>query len=270
MKHLNFDLTKYNSFRLKSIAKEAYFPQSIAELENIIKLYPNIPILSGGTNVLLRPIIEKIVLLKNMPTNIKFEIDEKNLIIDVDSNVCLQKFIKIVTLDYDYTGLEELWGIPGVIGGAIVMNSGSRSSTISNNLIYVNVLTRNGKIKTYTKEQLQFKRRYSILQDINDIVLNAKFSFSTKNINNEILEDIQTYRKNFPKYPNAGGIFKNWHALKPHENQLVGLSVGGAKVSEKINVILNYNNATFEDITMLIQKIKTIVQVPLELEVKII
>ena len=87
----NFELKNYNSFKLESYAKEIYFPESIEELQKIlIKLKgQKFFILGGGTNVLLKPEIEKIICLIKMPKNLKFY-DSKVI---VDTNVSTSYFI---------------------------------------------------------------------------------------------------------------------------------------------------------------------------------
>jgi UDP-N-acetylenolpyruvoylglucosamine reductase len=104
---------------------------------------------------------------------------------------------------------------------------------------------------------------------MNRVVTDICFTFPKKAISKEKLEKAKIHRKKIP-YPSAGGIFVNWHELKPYQDKLIGLTEGGMKVSDMVNIIHNYGNGTYVDIMTLIYKIEDIVKKPLELEVKIL
>ena len=258
-------LKQYNSFRLESIAKEVYFPESIDDLEDLLNDIDSFHLIAGGTNVLLNPELDKVVILTKMPKDIK-RID--NLLI-VDSNVVTNLFVNKMIKD-NVIGFEGLTGLPGRLGGAVVMNAGSGKYSITDYLIGVKTIDYNGYTHYYTKEQLKLDRRYSILQDKKEIVTKCIFQPKKGKINKEEVQKAKLHRKSIPKEPSAGGIFLNWHALKPYEEHLIGLKVGGAVVSKSINIIINQNNATFKNICDLIYLIYAIVPEYLKLEVKII
>ena len=109
-------------------------------------------------------------------------------------------------------GFEGLEGIPGTIGGAIFMNAGACGYEISDNLIDINVLTEDGKIKCFLKKDLRFAYRHSIFKEENiGIILNARFriKYGNKNgINAKIKyfsDNRRTYQEH--RYPNLGSIF---------------------------------------------------------------
>jgi len=265
--YTNFYLKNYNSFHLDSIVKEIWFPENCGELQSLLielkgqKFY----VLSYGTNVLLNGTINKIICLRKMPNDMIWI--SKNCLC-CHANVSTQKVIKNV-INHNYSGMEGLLGIPGSIGAAIIGNSGSGNYCISDYLKNIETIDFDGNLYSYHKYQLKFKRRYSYLQNKSEIIINATFKFDKIGVNQlEIINAIE-HRKSFPKYPSAGGIFKNWHELKPYSDKLIGLKVGDAEVSEKVNIIVNKGNATYNNIISLINKIKSIVKEPLELEVKI-
>jgi len=264
----NFELTEFNSFRLNSIAKEIWFPQSIDDLKYILKDLKdkNFFILAGGTNVILKPEIDRIICLKLMPKYLKLAHDSGVI---VSANYSTASFI-LNAVEADITGLEGLYGIPGTIGGAIVMNAGSGKYTISDYLLAVTTIDFESNFHIYKKEDLKFSRRYSLLQDKNEILIDAIFDLKDGKPDLIELEKAKQHRKSLPKFPSAGGIFKNWHELKPYFYKLIGLRIGDAEISEKINIIINKANATYYDITQLINKIRSITLENLELEVKII
>lgn len=261
---VNYSLKKHNSFRLNSIAGVCYFPQNEKDLKEVIN--KKIPIIAGGTNVLLSPYIEEVVCLNYMP---KYINKIKKSEIQTSATFLTSNFISKCAL-FGVTGLEGLFGIPGTIGGAVVMNAGSGIHTITDYVKKVKTINSNGTIKTYNKKDLYLARRYSILQDKNEIVTEVTFKLNPGQVNTKKLEAAKKHRRNFPKYPSAGGMFKNWHALKPYKDQLIGLKVGGAEVSQMVNIIINKHNACFEDIIKLINKIEEIVPKKLEKEIKVI
>jgi UDP-N-acetylmuramate dehydrogenase len=260
----NFDLTNSNSFHLKSISKEIYFPENIIDLENLLLTIDDFYVLSNGTNVLLNRTLDKIICLQLMPKVIEWH---RNKCI-IDANVLTNDFIKEV-IKHNYTGIEGLLGIPGTIGGAIVMNAGSGNYTISDYLVAVHTINYKNNRHTYTKKDLQFSRRYSILQDKKEIIIWALFEFNKKGINQDIINKTLKYRKNFPKGFSAGGIFKNWHALKPYEKEIRAIKSENIYVSKQLNIIINKGNAAYDEILNFINQIKYIVKEPLELEIKI-
>lgn len=266
--HKNYNLKSHNSFRLDSVANEIWFPTSIVELRNILIELKNekFYILGGGTNVLLKPKIERIICLNEMPISITSSHTNKT---SITSNYSTSAFVNTL-IQNNITGFEGLYGIPGKIGGAIVMNAGSGKYAISDHILTVATMDLEGHIYTYTKDDMKFGRRYSILQDKKEIILEALFDTCAIGIDNIELEKTKEHRKTLPTMPSAGGIFKNWHVLKPYANNLIGLRVGNAEVSDKVNIIVNKGNATYDNVMDLIDLIQSQVEEWLQLEIKII
>ncbi len=170
-------------------------------------------------------------------------------------NVCLQK---------ELVSLAFFSMIPGTVGGSVVGNAGAYGHEIMEYVKEVKVIDKNHKIKTISKEDISFGYRYTSLKD-NYIVLSVTF-ICEKGNPLEVLSEIQTRnekRKNTQPLdkPSVGSIFRNPEDIPAgrliEELGLKGTSVGGAMVSEKhANFIVNENNATFDDIIKLIDKIK--------------
>ena len=263
----NFELKKFNSFGLDSIAKEIWFPSSVIELQSVLKKIQNekFYILSGGTNVLLPNKIDKVVCLRNC-FRPKVAIIANNVY--ATAGVLTSLFIKRIN-DAEISGVEGLVGMPGFLGGAIAMNSGSGKYCISDYLTSVWVMNYKGLIYKYDKKDLRFGRRYSSLQNSKEIIIGAGFEFKDGKISKETIENTIKHRTSMPKYKSAGGIFVNWHCLKQNIDKIVGLEEGGATVSKSVNIITNTDNATFDDVYTLIKKIRCLVIEDLILEVKI-
>ena len=272
MRYYNdFDLTNYNSFHVKSIAKEIWFPETIEELQSITIELKNrkFEILSGGTNVLLKSKIDRIICLKLMPKYINF----LPIGIDISANYSTTAFV-LQSIQKGIKGLEGLYGIPGTVGGGIVMNAGSGKYAISDYLVSVTILDiSNGELYITDEKYLNFQRRYSILQDTKEIVISALFRFKIGEIDCVKLENIQKikkYRYDFPKGYSAGGIFINWHDLKPYEKEIRTIKSPNLVISKQLNIIINNGKATSEEILDFINKIKVIVKKPLKLELKLL
>lgn len=167
-------------------------------------------------------------------------------------------------------GLEHTIGIPGNIGGIVVMNAGSQRKSISERLIKVRALDKDGKIHELSKEDCAFGYRKSIFQTKGWIILTAELNCeatSSKVIRTEMLKILRDRRGKFPrKSANCGSVFKSSPELyKKHgppghiiENLgLKGISVGGVGISKKhANFFVNTGSGKskdFEELLHLVQ-----------------
>ncbi|EZH65058.1 UDP-N-acetylenolpyruvoylglucosamine reductase [Bacillaceae bacterium JMAK1] len=186
-------------------------------------------------------------------------------------------------LDEKLTGMEFACGIPGSVGGALVMNAGAYGGEISYVLEYAKLLTREGKLITLTNEELELAYRSSIISKEQLIVLEASFQLETGDY--EAIKakmDELTYLRESKQpleYPSCGSVFKrppNHFAGKLiQDSGLQQSRVGDAEVSEKhAGFIVNRGNATATDYVSLIKHIQDTVRkkfnVDLHTEVKII
>ncbi|MBI5022392.1 MAG: UDP-N-acetylmuramate dehydrogenase [Ignavibacteriales bacterium] len=197
-----------------------------------------------------------------------------------ESGVALNRFVDFA-IQHQKKGVEMLAGIPGTIGGAIVMNAGAYGGEISNYLCKIEVL-RNGAIVVLGKDQIGFAYRRSSLMDT-DVVLNGWFELPEGNteelmkIRNDLI--LQRNRKHPISYPNCGSVFKNptgTQAAKLVEDAgLKGMICGAAQISEKHgNFIINLGGAKAKDVFYLIDTVRKAVldrfNIQLELEVKLL
>jgi UDP-N-acetylmuramate dehydrogenase len=179
-------------------------------------------------------------------------------------------------------GLEFAVGIPGTLGGAIITNAGSSSSSISQRLKNIRVMTRGGKIKTLTPPDLNFGYRQAHLPP-GDIILDARLKL-TRMPEEDILREMNASLKRRQKTQplgaaNAGCIFKNPDPHTPagrliEEAGLKGKRIGGAAVSHvHANFICNLKQAKAEDVVILMdlirEKVKERTGVMLEPEIEI-
>ena len=185
--------------------------------------------------------------------------------------------------EQELTGMEFAAGIPGSIGGAVVMNAGAYGGEMKHILKKVTVLTEEGQEKDLNLEELELGYRQSCIAKNHYIVLQAELCL-TKGNKEEILNRMAELRnkrreKQPLEYPSAGSAFQRpegYFAGKLIEDAgLRGYQVGGAQVSEKhCGFVINKENATAADIRQLMSDVQTQVEerfgVRLQPEVKFI
>lgn len=263
------DLKDYNTYRIGGIAKYIVKPFNIENLKKLINYLNKESIkylvLGKGSNVILpdENYDGAIILLDNLNN-----VNINNNLVEVEAGIILSQFINKI-IDEELGGLENLFGIPGTLGGAIVGNVGCYVNTISDYLESVTYLE-NNEIRTLKKEQCYFDYRNSIFKhDKNKIILSAKFKLynSNKNIMRECLKENLTKRKNTQplEYPNAGSVFRNLETVAAgkliDDLGLKNYNVNGAYISEKhANFIINKDNAKSKDIVKLIEIIRDLVK----------
>ena len=186
-----------------------------------------------------------------------------------------------VALDAGLTGFEFAAGIPGCLGGAVMMNAGAYGGEMKDVLKEVTVLTEDGECMTLQKEELELGYRTSIVAKKGYIVLEAVIQLDQgdKDKIKERMNELKLQRttKQPLEYPSAGSTFKRpegYFAGKLIQDAgLRGFQVGGAQVSEKhCGFVINKGGATAADIMELVSKVQEKIQaefgVQLEMEIK--
>ena len=179
------------------------------------------------------------------------------------------------------TGFEFAGGIPGTLGGAVVMNAGAYGGEMKDVLKEVTVMTEQGEIMTIPAEKLEMGYRTSLVRKAGYLVLEAVISLKAGDVEEikAIMKDLTEKRvsKQPLEYPSAGSTFKRpegYFAGKLiMDAGLRGYQVGGAQVSEKhCGFVINKGNATAADVCELMKDVQEKVQeqfgVTLEPEVK--
>lgn len=278
---LNVSLKDYSSFKIGGTADIMLFPSTIKKLVKILKYFKrhNIKfiVLGRATNVLICGDKEVVVSLKKLT-----KMTAKNNVVYAEAGTSLFSLNKFLC-ENELSGLEKLYGIPASVGGGIVQNCGAYSFSISDKLKTVTYFD-GKKVKRVRKEKLDFSYRFSTFKEHSDyVVLGAEFKLRKGNKEDiqKRLNDILTLRKNRQPYdlPSAGSVFKKCNGVVVSklidELGLKGKTIGGAMVSTKhAGFIVNYNNATYEDVLGLIdfikKKIKLEKNIDLDLEIVII
>lgn len=201
-------------------------------------------------------------------------------------DVCAGAGVMLASLSFrvgkkGFTGLEFANGIPGTVGGAVLMNAGAYGGEIKDTIVAADVMTKDGELRRLEKEELKLSYRHSAMMESGDIVLRAYFKLTVRP-KLQIFAVMESYKKARQEkqpleYPSAGSTFKRpegYFAGKLIQDAgLSGCKIGGAMVSTKhAGFVINADNAAAGDIYKLIQHIKATVkekfQVELEPEVR--
>lgn len=236
-------------------------------------------LLGNGSNMVVRDggvrgIVLQLTKLKEITiTNTHVYAESGAAIIDVSKHAATQGL----------TGLEFACGIPGTVGGAMVMNAGAYGGEIQDVIKQCTVVTPEGDLLILKKEDLDLGYRSSIISKKGYFVLSAEFELSSgeQQIIDTKIADLTHQRtsKQPLEYPSAGSVFKRppgyFAGQLIQDSQLQGKGFGGAEVSTKhAGFIVNKNNATATDYIRTIQLVQKTVKekfgVDLELEVKIV
>ena len=262
----NAQMKEYSNMKVGGIAKELIFVEEKNELKEIIDIRKNIFILGNGTNTLIYDgnLDISFVSLKKLQ---KISVEEKNKNFDlvrVESGLDLDDLIKFME-ENNYTGLENITGIPGSVGGLVNMNGGAYGTEIFDCIEEVEVCKNDGKIEKIKTKDLHFKYRTTEIKENRWIVISALFKFKF-GFDHAASEDKREQRKvKHPlDLPNLGSTFKNpkgkFAARLISDAGLKGYQVGGARISEKHpNFVTNVGNATFNDIISVIEHVKEVV-----------
>lgn len=279
-------MKKHTTFNIGGPAECLIKIDNLEELKEILEVahQNNIPItiMGNGSNVLVLdqgiPGITLIIRLQ------KIDIQEKKEKIQVIvgageklgklAQICLQKGI---------TGLEELSGIPGTIGGAVRMNAGAHGKEMKDIIKTVKCMDYQGKEKEFTKEEVAFDYRSSIFKKEKYIITEVTLELEKgkkENIKTKMDEYVAYRKEKQPlEYPSAGSTFKRGTdfitAKLIDEAGLKGYAIGDAEVSTKHSgFIINKGNATAKEVLLLVEYIKNTVNEKfgkkIELEIEVI
>lgn len=274
-------LSKYTTYRIGGPADFYFEPSdkddSIALFKYLFEQGKKFFVLGNGSNLLISD-----AGIRGVVVNLERGLEEIRLEgehIYAEAGARLTRLVDF-TIQHDMKGLEMLAGIPGTVGGGIIMNAGAYGGEISDYLVEVEVI-RSGKVKKIAKKDGEFSYRHSGFQ--HDVVLSTTFNLE----HGDKAEMMKRRRELLIKrntsqplnFPNSGSIFKNpegmYAAKLIEEAGLKGSWYGKAQISEKHgNFIVNAGGAFAEDIIALMKLARTTVLekfgIKLEPEVKLV
>lgn len=275
-------MKKHITFRVGGPADYFVVPRTKEEVKGLISLCKEFDmpyyVLGNGSNLLVGDKGYRGVIIQVYKEMNQIEVEGEN--IKVQAGALLSR-VGNVALDAELSGFEFAAGIPGTMGGAVVMNAGAYGGELKDVLVSATVLTPQGEILTLPNEELELGYRTSIIAKKDYIVLEATIALqkSDKASIKARMDELRVQRttKQPLEYPSAGSTFKRpegYFAGKLIQDAgLRGFQVGGAQVSEKhCGFVINKENATAADIWELMQQVSAIVKekfgVELEPEVK--
>lgn len=262
---INEDLSKYHTFRIKGKADIVLLPENIEDLKDMLNFCRtnkyNHVLIGNGSNIIFNNGIFNGILITTKHLK-SIEINDETMYCECGVPLPLAA---LKALNAELSGLEKLSGIPGTLGGAIVMNAGAYGSEIKDVLVSACVYDKDGKIYDLSCDELNMSYRHSIVKEKELIVLSCILKLQKGNSEEikEIMDACKSKRISSQplEYPSAGSIFKKGDEYFPgkliDELGLKGFSIGGAAVSEKhANFLVNKDNSTAEDLQNLIKYVQ--------------
>jgi UDP-N-acetylmuramate dehydrogenase len=266
--HHSVALSQYTSYRVGGNAQWYVEPQTWYDTQAVFDWIEKqqIPFtcLGAGSNLLVSD--EGISGLVLNTRHFKdYTIDEENNRVTVGAGYSLPK-LAWEAAKKGWQGLDWAVGIPGTVGGAVVMNAGAHKGCIGDILVNAVVAYGDGSIKVLSRADLEYAYRSSKLQNQQALVLKATFALKSGMAREEMLKitaDNFRIRKNTQPYdkPSCGSVFRNPQPKAAgwliEQIGLKGYQIGGAQVAHRhANFIINSGNATAKDIFSLINHVQ--------------
>ena len=262
-------MSRHTTFKIGGNADALVRVKDESELKTVISLAKEFDapcfILGKGSNLLVSDEgIEGVVISLDGINNIK---------IDGDTIVCgagvSLRALCIAAQKAALSGLEFAYGIPGTVGGALYMNAGAYGGEMSQVVVSATVIDHDGNTRSLRLEQMNLGYRTSVFKNIDLIITSVKFKLKRGNANEikAAMDDFFARRRDKQplEFPSAGSTFKRpegyFAGALIEKNNLKGVSVGGAQVSEKhAGFVINTGNATCSDVLSLIKKVQETVK----------
>lgn len=266
----NYNIKNLTTFRVGGFVDYLVIPKDIEDIKTTLKIgkEKDIPvyIMGNGSNLLVSDRGVRGIVLKISKENFTRVEINKNLL-TAESGVPLSELISL-SIKHEFSGLEYLYGIPGVLGGIIAMNAGTDGCSIGDFVREIKVIDTNLNTKILSKDEVLFSYRKSSILEKKLIVVEAKIELkkdSKDNILKTLKEKMKKRKLTQPiNFPTAGCVFKNEGENKAgfliEKAGCKGLKIGDAEVSNlHANFILNKGNATFKEIISLMKLVREMV-----------
>jgi UDP-N-acetylmuramate dehydrogenase len=297
-RQVKFDepMTRHTYFRVGGPAEAYVSPTNIEDLTQLIRWCSaqghKALIIGGGSNLLVKDggIAGIVISLRQCLTDIKVVGSGKNPVVTAQAGVSLQALCRFCAKQ-GLGGLNFAVGIPGTVGGAILMNAGTKLGAMADVIDSIGCLHWNGRTRRYQRKELNFSYRnlavevnQAVVDSERPIIIDGHFQLETSDssmLQQEAKDLLKERLETQPvELPSAGCFFKN-PIDGPSAGELIercelkGYRIGDAQVSGKhANYIVNLGDASARDILSLMELVKTKVadqfKVDLEPEVKIV
>lgn len=270
----------HTTFRTGGEADTFIEVSSVDDVKAAVATYDNLLVIGNGSNLLVsdKGIHQPVLHLLNEFNKIELLDDGE---IYAEAGALLSR-VAAFARDNSLAGLEFASGIPGSVGGAVVMNAGAYGGEMKQVITFVDVF-KNGEVKTIPASEMDFDYRHSRAMDEDMVILAMRVKLIPGNPDEitALMKDFNQRRRDKQplEFPSAGSTFKRptgYFAGKLIQDAgLAGFQIGGARVSEKhCGFVINAGNATSKDVYDVIKHVqKTVLEkfgVVLETEVRLI
>ena len=275
-------MARHTTFRVGGPARLMAFPRDKKEIKAAVRAADQMGVvpffLGKGSNLLVADEGVEAFVIKTGGLDQTREVNRR---LRAECGIPLSR-LAVAALGRGLTGLEFAHGIPGSLGGAVVMNAGAYGGEMVQVLTAVIYLDKHGQEHTVPASECSLTYRHSMFTDHPEwLVLEAEMELEQGDAE-EIrakMEDLAQRRKSKQplEYPSAGSTFKrpegHFAGKLIEEAGLKGYRIGGAQVSEKhCGFVINRDNATAADVLALCAYVEKRVEetsgVKLEMEVK--
>lgn len=283
---LNEPLAKHTTFGIGGPADIFFEPADPEDLATVIsratELGINWWVLGDGANVLVSDKGVRGIVIKLGRNFAKIKIDGN--VVAAGASAKLDKLVT-QTARIGLSGLECAAGIPGTVGGGIVMNAGTYHGCIGSRVESVKVIRSDGSTAELSQNEIGFRYRWSIFQSsISDIIMQAVFRLTPADPD-ELMKKVEEIRarrsRNLPSCGrSAGCVFKNPDETTSAGKMIEIAGMKGARIGDAIvaeehaNFILNIGNASAYDVKTLAEKVRRAVKdkfgVELEYEIRLV
>jgi len=276
-------MRQFTSIKVGGPADSLLFPKDVEELRKIVRFArrKDIPfmILGKGTNLVVKDkgLRGWVICLTQGLKKVRQEGD----VVEAEAGLPLQRLVQF-TVQKGLTGLEPFFGIPGTVGGGLVMNAGAWGVELKDVLLSMTLMKENGEVTEKSRQRLKFSYRKLDLP-VCWVILKGRFKLKKEN-KEKILEKVRSYsemrqRTQPLEYPSAGSVFKNpkqgpagkWI----EEAGLKGFRIGQAMISDRhANFIINLGKATADEVIGLMERVERTIYkekgISLEREVRVV
>lgn len=262
----NEEMKNHTTFKIGGPVDIMVLPQDEEDVATVVSFcrQRDIPlfIFGVGSNLLVRDRGIRGVAMK-LGENLD-EVEVSGEEIYAQAGVKLSALSRIAAF-HSLSGLEFAEGIPGSLGGALVMNAGAYDGEMQDVVIAVRAISPDGSIKTFNNKEVRFGYRQSIFQSNGYIIISATLKLVTgkrKEIEKQMLEFARRREEKQPlDKPSAGSTFRRppgfYVGPMLEELGFKGYQIGDAQVSSKhAGFIVNNGNATARDVLDLIAYIQ--------------
>jgi UDP-N-acetylmuramate dehydrogenase len=273
---VNEPMTEHTSWQVGGPADYYVCPVGLSELVEVLSVCcdQNLPyyVIGNGTNLLVLDDGIRGVVINIGPSFSYVKTEGEKLVAGAGTPMTLLAF---TAAEESLVGLEFTVGIPGTLGGAVIMNAGAFGGYIGGKVGAVRLVAADGKLLEMKRSDLSFGYRTSnligkgVVYEI-ELELQKGDQAESKRLIEFFLAE---RRRRHPNLPSAGSVFRNLPdqpaGLIIEKAGAKGMRVGGAVVSDQhANFIVNSGNATAADVLKLIETVQDLVREKFSLELK--